>query len=98
MTRMKRSLQSAVGILCVVVSVVGVYNVLGDNADVEHMAAGVACGGDAASCKAQKTMTERTPIAQTFEFATAKRRVSVRCTRAFLLVGDYTCVASVASP
>jgi|HubBroStandDraft_6_1064221.scaffolds.fasta_scaffold195936_3 hypothetical protein len=91
MTRMKRSAQSGVAILCVVVSVVGVYNVVADNADVEHMAAGVACGGDASTCKAQKTMMERTPFSQTFEFATSKRQVGVRCTRAFVLVGDYTC-------
>jgi hypothetical protein len=89
---MKRSVQTGIAILCVVVSALGVYNVASDNADVEHMAAGVACGGDASTCRAQKTMMERTPFAQTFEFATTKKQVGVRCTRAFVLVGDYACV------
>jgi hypothetical protein len=85
-------MQSAVALLCVVVSGLGVYNVVSDNADVEHMAEGVACGGgDLAACKAQKTMMERTPFSQTFVFVTTKRTVSVRCARAFLLVGDYAC-------
>lgn len=91
MTGMKRSLQSSVAILCVLVSGIGVYNVVSDNADVEHMAEGVACGGDTTSCRAQKTMMERTPFSQTFEFSTTKRKVGVKCTRAFVLVGDYAC-------
>ena len=89
---MKRSVQTGVAILCVVVSGAGVYNVVADNADVEHMAEGAACDGAPAGCKAEKTMMERTPFAQTFEYATPKRRVSVRCTRALVLVGDYACV------
>jgi hypothetical protein len=36
---------------------------------------------------------ERTPIAQTFEFATGKKQVTVRCARAAVLVGDYACEA-----
>jgi hypothetical protein len=34
---------------------------------------------------------ERTPLAQTFDFATAKRLVTVRCARSAILVGDYSC-------
>ena len=34
---------------------------------------------------------ERTPIAQTFDFATSKRTVTVRCVRSAFLVGDYGC-------
>jgi hypothetical protein len=37
------------------------------------------------------TRMERTPFGQTFEFTTAKRTVDVRCARAFVLLGEYTC-------
>jgi hypothetical protein len=91
MTGMKRSTQSVVALFCLVASVLGIYNVVSDNADVEHMAEGVACGTDP-FCKAQKLSMERTPLAQTFEYTTTKRKVSIRCSRAYVLAGDYTCV------
>ncbi len=95
---MRRWLQSGVGLLLMAASAIGVYNVLSDNADVERMAQEAACGGGVgkapqASCAARKTMMERTPIAQTFEFATGKKQVTVRCARAAVLVGDYACEA-----
>jgi hypothetical protein len=48
--------------------------------------------GAGAPCHPQKTEMERTPLAQTFRFATAKKPlVTVRCARGAVLVGDYTC-------
>jgi hypothetical protein len=102
---MRRSLQSAVFFLCVAASAAGMYNVMSDNAEVERLAKQVACadekpaGGTAPrpagqpSCEdaAQRTFMEKGPIGQTFDIVTPKRKVSVRCTRAFVLVGDYTC-------
>ncbi len=93
---MRRTFQSGVFLLCVIFSVAGAYNVMSDNAEVERLAQEVACGAGgakapAAACKAQKTRMERTPFAQTFDFATAKRQVTVRCARSAVLVGDYAC-------
>jgi hypothetical protein len=90
---MRRGIQSAIFVACVLFSVAGAYNVMSDNADVESLAQATACGDGKAACKAQKTFMERTPLAQTFEFATgaAGKKVSVRCARAFVLAGEYTC-------
>lgn len=88
---MKRAFQSGVFVLCVVASAAGMYNVMGDNAEVERLAQEAACKDEGAACKAQKTFMERSPIAQTFDFTTPKRKLSVRCTRAFVLAGDYAC-------
>ena len=93
---MKRRLGNAVGLLLIVASLVGVYNVVADNADVEKLAEEAACGGGPGKaavpgCTARKTMIERTPLAQTFEFATAKKSVTVRCARSAVLVGEYAC-------
>ena len=107
---MRRAFQSGGFFLCVLISLGGAYNVLSDNAEVEHLAQEVACGGNAtrpadAACHAQKTRMERTPLAQTFDFATGveggrpqasgKRQVggqvTVRCARVAVLAGDYTC-------
>jgi hypothetical protein len=65
---------------------------MSDNYEVEKLAAEKACGDQGPSCRAQKTMIERNPIAQTFEFNTPKRNVGVRCTRALVFVGEYACV------
>jgi hypothetical protein len=94
---MKRWFGNGMGVLLILASAIGVYNVISDNAEVERLAAEVACGGGGGGkasqpgCSAKKTMMERTPIAQTFEFATAKRQVTVRCARSALLVGEYAC-------
>jgi hypothetical protein len=93
---MKRWLQSSVFVLCVLFSAAGAYNVLSDNAEVERLAEEAACGGGVGKaaqlgCTAKKTMMERTPLAQTFEFATTKKQVTVRCARAAVFVGDYAC-------
>jgi hypothetical protein len=78
-------------LICVAFSASAIYNVMHDNADVERKATSVACAQQEAGCHAQKTREERTPFAQTFEFATAKRVVGVRCTRELVMVGDYAC-------
>ncbi|MGK3993396.1 hypothetical protein [Sorangium sp. So ce1024] len=99
---MKRFVQLAIFALCVAFSASAVYNVVSDNADVERMAALVACGEDTAAgaaegrrpsdgCAARVTRLERTPFGQTFELTTAKRTVDVRCERAFVLAGEYRC-------
>ena len=88
---MKRAVQTIVFVLCVVFSLAAIVNVLGDNAEVEALASATACAGEGAACHPQKTRMERTPIAQSFELATAKRTVEVRCARALVLVGDYAC-------
>lgn len=90
---MKRAAQTFFFLLCLVFSVSAAVNVLGDNAEVEAMANAVACDGEGPTCHPHATAMERTPLAQTFELATAKRKVTVRCTRSFLLVGRYTCAA-----
>jgi hypothetical protein len=90
---MKRAAQTLLFLLCLVFSVSAAVNVLGDNADVEAMANAVACDGQGAACHPQATRIERTPLAQTFDLATAKRTVTVRCARSLVLVGRYTCAA-----
>ncbi len=93
---MKRGLGNGLGVLLIAASAIGVYNVVSDNGEVERLATEVACGGGhgkpaEVGCTAQKTEIERTPLAQTFKFSTAKRQVTVRCARSAVLVGDYAC-------
>lgn len=101
---MKRFLQLAIFGLCLAFSIATVFNVFSDNAVVERMAGVAACGDGGgtprsggpkaasdAACKPQMTRMERTPFGQTFEFATSKRTVGVRCERAFVLAGAYAC-------
>jgi hypothetical protein len=88
---MKRAGQISIFVLCVAFSVGALFNVMADNADVEKMAAAVACGEQGPSCRAQLTRMERTPFGQTFGMVTPKRTVDVVCRRAFLMAGEYSC-------
>lgn len=89
---MKRAASVAFLLLCIVVSSTGAYNVFSDNADVRKAAADVACkekkcgvGG------ASMTREDRSPFAQTFLYATAGGSIDVRCMRAAIFVGAYSC-------
>ena len=72
-------------------TVIAVYNVYGDNAELVKHAEGLACGKT--PC-VRLLRAERTPVKQSFTFQTslqpAKTR-EVNCERAFLLVGDFAC-------
>jgi hypothetical protein len=85
-----RSLRFFSTFLCLALSAAAIYNVVSDNGDVQKEAQRVACG-DQAGCRTTQTRMERTPFAQTFELATPKRTVEVRCARSLILVGDYAC-------
>jgi len=91
---MKRAARTLIFLACILFTVSAAYNVMADNAEVLGMASSVACKDEGPKCTAQtaqNTRMERTPFAQTFEFVTPKRKVDVRCARAFVLVGDYAC-------
>jgi hypothetical protein len=87
----KRAGQISVFVLCLVFTVSAVYNVFSDNAAVERMASAVACGDQGPTCNARITRLTRTPFGQTFEWATPKRTVGVKCVRQLVLVGEYSC-------
>lgn len=77
-------------VLFVAIGVAAAYNVLADSHDVEEMAKALACGAET-PCMAQTTRLEKNPIALSFQIATRKRAVDVRCARALVFVGGYSC-------
>jgi hypothetical protein len=89
---MKRAASITFLVLCIAVSFCGFYNVLSDNADVRKAAADVACkekkcgAGGAAMAR-----EERNPFAQSFTYSTGNGQVNVRCMRAAIFVGEYSC-------
>jgi hypothetical protein len=80
--------EKTVSALIIAATIVGVYNVLADNAQVIAQAKQVACGGVDCSW----TRQARYPWAQEFTFQGAAGSVNIKCTRSFLLVGPYTCI------
>ena len=86
---MKHRLGQLFTVLCVVITAAGLFNVYGDNAEVE--AAAKASSPDcAAGCS--MTRTDRSPFGQGFQFAAkGGKQVDVHCARALLLVGAYAC-------
>ncbi len=83
----KGYLRLFVAIACIVVSLAAMLNVYADNAEVQARAKEVACAG--ASCELARM--DRTPFAQTFDFRSKPGPVSVRCSRAAIFFGEYSC-------
>jgi hypothetical protein len=79
--------------------VLTIYDWVCDNLDVVRMAEQEACADEDLRCHAQVTLLMRTPITQSFELATAQRpRIYVRCSREWLLLGEYRCKALEPEP
>jgi hypothetical protein len=86
---MRRAASWTFFLVCIVISVGGLINVVGDNSEVERLAAEVACG--TTPCKAEWRRVQRNPLAQTFDMATPKGTVTVRCARSWIVFGEYAC-------
>jgi hypothetical protein len=83
--------RTALSALLLLATVLAVYNVYGDNADVVKTAEGLACGS---SPCVRLLRAERTPVKQSFTFQTSlspSRTREVSCERAYLLVGSFAC-------
>lgn len=81
-----------VAVFCLVGSFLALFNVYSDLGPVQKNAETVACGPN--GCSTLIGM-ERTPIAVTFRFQVQRNKADtaqVRCSRSFLLLGDYSCL------
>jgi hypothetical protein len=80
-----------VSALLLFATVVAVYNVYGDNAELVKHAESLACRS--APC-VRLLRAERTPVKQSFTFQTGLKPPKTRevdCERAYLLVGSFAC-------
>jgi hypothetical protein len=81
-------------ILLFLATMLGLYNVYGDHADVQQLAERTACGEK--GC-VRMLRSHRSPMAHNFEFQTSvqpPRSVEVRCARAYTLLGSFGCDAT----
>jgi hypothetical protein len=84
-------LKKAVAVLCIGGSALAIYNVNSDVTELQKHAEREACGDK--GCKQLTGMT-RNPLSQVFTFQVQEnsaKTTQVECTRAFLLVGTFTC-------
>lgn len=84
-------IRKLITILLFVATVLGLYNVYGDHADVQQLAERTACG--AKGC-VRMLRSHRTPMAHNFEFQVSMmppKSLEVRCARAYMLMGSFTC-------
>ncbi|MFZ5894058.1 MAG: hypothetical protein ACOY0T_23545 [Myxococcota bacterium] len=100
MAESRGPLRNAFTILLLSGTVLGLYNVYSDNADVRALGEKTACSNR--PCKATVTRESRSPIAQTFTYqvelsekgkTSRGASVDVECQRAYFLVGEYRCTA-----
>lgn len=84
-------LKKLIAVLCLVGSALALYNVYADVGPLQTSAERIACGDK--GC-ATLIGLERTPIYVSFRFQIERNKsatAQVRCSRAFLLAGEYTC-------
>lgn len=84
-------IKKLVALSCLVGSALALYNVYSDLTPVQKNAESIACTHTA--CAGLIGM-ERTPVGVTFRFQVQRNKAEtaqVRCSRSFLLLGDYTC-------
>jgi hypothetical protein len=67
------------------------YSVFADSSAVEAQARATACAGRGQRCAPALAKVVRTPFFQEYELHLDRKPVTVRCTRSFVLVGDYSC-------
>lgn len=77
--------------LCIAVTALGFHNVFGDARAVDALGAAVACSGQGPKCQARPVSFARTPFFHEMVFQAAGKRVTVRCSRSFVFLGDYSC-------
>jgi hypothetical protein len=90
--------RAIVAVVCLGVTVLGLINTYGDNAEVVTLAQKTACGSP--GCTFNTLRQERSPLSQSFGFqvkTVEKGRergatADVTCKRAYVLFGDYGCV------
>lgn len=86
-------IRKLLSVLLLLATVLAVYNVYGNNAEVVKTAEALACGS---SPCVRLLRAERTPVKQSFTFQTSlspPKTREVSCERAFLLVGRFACNA-----
>ena len=85
-----RAFRVALAIVAVLVSIACAMNVYGDDGAVRSEAEAVACPRGCA--KASSVQVERSPVAETVTYTMPGGTLSVRCARAAVLIGPYTCL------
>jgi len=84
-----RPLRVVLMVAAVLISVGCLRNVYGDDSAVRSAAEAVAC--PRGCTRATEVRVERSAIAETIAYTTPGGTISVRCARAALLVGPYSC-------
>ncbi len=97
MSKAKQFFRPIVTVLLLAITALGLINVYGDASEVVALAQKVACRGN--SCPTRTTRIERTPFAHEYDLAASIPNgkqidtvsVTIRCTRAYILAGDWNC-------
>jgi hypothetical protein len=79
--------RKALSFVILVVTVLGLYNVIADNAEVVVLAKRTGCG----STDCSQTREARWPWGQSFTFEGKRGSVDVNCRRSLILLGPYDC-------
>ncbi|MDI1481192.1 hypothetical protein [Polyangium sp. y55x31] len=73
--------------------ILGVVNVFASTIEVDRLASETACMGQPRGCEAMPMKWERVPWAHTLQVNTTGGTVDVRCSRAYVLLGAWSCGA-----
>ncbi|MDC0742571.1 hypothetical protein [Polyangium mundeleinium] len=85
------------GLFCTA-TILGIVNVFASTIEVDRLASETACMGQPRGCEAVPMKWERVPWAHTLQVNTTGGTVDVRCSRAHVLFGAWSCDALNALP
>jgi hypothetical protein len=80
-----------IALLIIAIVIAGVVNVYADAGPIERMARARVCERHGAPCRERLGRVLRTPFFHDMDFVDAGKTVTVRCSRSFIFVGDYSC-------
>ncbi len=86
---MRTALRLVVALIAAFVGIAAAVNVFGDDAAVRADAEAVGCPRGCAG--ATSVRVERSPIAETVVYDVPSGTITVRCARAAILIGPFTC-------
>jgi hypothetical protein len=88
---MKINLPRLISFVIIAAVIAGLVNVYADAGPIERMARARVCDRHGPPCKERLGSVLRTPFFHDLNFTDGGKPVTVRCSRSFVFVGDYSC-------
>jgi len=88
---MKINVPRVISLVIIAIVIAGLVNVYADAGPIERMARARVYERHGAPCRERLGRVLRTPFFHDLDFTEGGKTVTVRCSRSFVFVGDFSC-------